>query len=563
MLKALKSKQNGITLIALIITIIVLLILAGVTIAAISSNESAPNKAVEARQKNEQGAEFDAIKVAAVSSIADGDYTLHVNEETLKRGLTGLIQEDPEDVITAGASEWVVTGNSGVKYRITNLGNVTLASTVDIEKDGEIVTSETLTFAVSAVGSTVQLTAKPTADLTLNSATWASSTPSVATVSNSGLVTIVGGGETTITLTATTTPTNTFTKTVTIKVAQAVSSMTLSTASPLSIKPGKNGTITVSSITPSTNVEDIVFELDETNAAGAYFGTVDSPTSSTTVPVGSGATASATINIPSNAEVDAESTVTIKGASSGAGSVTCKVKVAQAGATIGSTVTYSTTLNGETLSDWKVFHKETKGTTEYTWIILADYLPNSYVSSTLRTNYNLTNGNGAYCIKSNSRTNLINAMSTTTNWSSLLAGTLNGTAIDLTDDAATDTNIKAMGSPTIQLWSDSWNDNHTGETNDLFIDQNSTGYLVKKGSAPGSSDYYASMGNTGTLASLYFPHTSATSDNCYGYWLASPSASNTNYVMYVNYDGIVDSNYYNGPSYAFRPVVCLPSSVFE
>ena len=50
-MKNLYKNHKGITLIALIITIIVLLILAGVTIAAITSNESAPNKAVEARKK--------------------------------------------------------------------------------------------------------------------------------------------------------------------------------------------------------------------------------------------------------------------------------------------------------------------------------------------------------------------------------------------------------------------------------------------------------------------------------------------------------------------------------
>ena len=41
--------QKGITLIALVITIIVLLILAGITISQIASQDSAPNKAAEAK----------------------------------------------------------------------------------------------------------------------------------------------------------------------------------------------------------------------------------------------------------------------------------------------------------------------------------------------------------------------------------------------------------------------------------------------------------------------------------------------------------------------------------
>ena len=48
------KKQRGITLIALVITIIVLLILAGVTIAAISGDNGILKKAVEAKEKTEQ-----------------------------------------------------------------------------------------------------------------------------------------------------------------------------------------------------------------------------------------------------------------------------------------------------------------------------------------------------------------------------------------------------------------------------------------------------------------------------------------------------------------------------
>ena len=46
------KEQKGITLIALVITIIVLLILSGVTIAMLTSNHSAPQKATEAAQKD-------------------------------------------------------------------------------------------------------------------------------------------------------------------------------------------------------------------------------------------------------------------------------------------------------------------------------------------------------------------------------------------------------------------------------------------------------------------------------------------------------------------------------
>ena len=49
-----ERKQTGITLIALVITVIVLLILAGVTIAALSGDNGILTRAKEAQEKTEQ-----------------------------------------------------------------------------------------------------------------------------------------------------------------------------------------------------------------------------------------------------------------------------------------------------------------------------------------------------------------------------------------------------------------------------------------------------------------------------------------------------------------------------
>ncbi len=60
-----KSKQSGITLIALVITIIILLILAGVSIATITGNNGVLNKAAQAKEDNEFAAVKEAIKLVA------------------------------------------------------------------------------------------------------------------------------------------------------------------------------------------------------------------------------------------------------------------------------------------------------------------------------------------------------------------------------------------------------------------------------------------------------------------------------------------------------------------
>ena len=164
-MKNLYKNYKGITLIALIITIIVLLILAGVTIAQIAGNDSAPNKAVQARTKNDQGAEFDAIKLATVSAIAEGDYNLYVNAEALKRGLEGVVEEDSRQAITATNYPWTVIGKTTTMYEITRTGDVTV-------KSGVALSASKINFKTTGGNTTATLTATLSQDLVGKTVTW-------------------------------------------------------------------------------------------------------------------------------------------------------------------------------------------------------------------------------------------------------------------------------------------------------------------------------------------------------------------------------------------------------
>lgn len=62
-------QEKGITLIALVITIIVLLILAGVTIAMLAGNTNAPEKANEGAIKDGIGAAKDSVTLTATSAL--------------------------------------------------------------------------------------------------------------------------------------------------------------------------------------------------------------------------------------------------------------------------------------------------------------------------------------------------------------------------------------------------------------------------------------------------------------------------------------------------------------
>lgn len=141
-----KTKENtGITLIALIITIVVLLILAGVTISQITGSENAMEKATEAREKNEQGAELDAIKLAVVNSVASGLDGL-VDTTILKSELNGLVEEQGRLAINDSKTYWEVIGKeSKIKYEINKNGNVIVKSgitlsTTKIEFEGNVTT---------------------------------------------------------------------------------------------------------------------------------------------------------------------------------------------------------------------------------------------------------------------------------------------------------------------------------------------------------------------------------------------------------------------------------------
>ena len=76
-MKNLKQKNNGITLIALIVTIIVLLILAGVTIATLTGENGIITKAIEARERTNQASAEEQVRLAVAASIGiDGKINL-------------------------------------------------------------------------------------------------------------------------------------------------------------------------------------------------------------------------------------------------------------------------------------------------------------------------------------------------------------------------------------------------------------------------------------------------------------------------------------------------------
>ena len=169
------KNNKGITLIALVITIIVLLILAGVVINSIISNENVMEKAKQAKSANESTEEFDTIKLAAINALAKGS-TGYITGENLADALTGIVSDSQISLIRENANgPWQVQGNNGV-YNITNTGEVYEATLATISQN-------TIEFEEGATNTPVTLTVSPIDGVTISSVTW--SVPS-----DNGLVTI-------------------------------------------------------------------------------------------------------------------------------------------------------------------------------------------------------------------------------------------------------------------------------------------------------------------------------------------------------------------------------------
>ena len=96
--------KRGITLIALIITIIILLILAGVSIAILTDDNGLLKKAEIAKQENEEAKELELMKLAVSSAQAAGEGTL--TTENLSNELKANLN-DNNITIKEEANGWV------------------------------------------------------------------------------------------------------------------------------------------------------------------------------------------------------------------------------------------------------------------------------------------------------------------------------------------------------------------------------------------------------------------------------------------------------------------------
>ena len=125
---------------------------------------------------------------------------------------------------------------------------------------------------------------------------------------------------------------------------------------------------------------------------------------------------------------------------------------------------------------------------------------------------------------------------------------------------------KAIGSPTVEMWMDSWNARYPKSSDKIYrkasTSTSNPGYYVGISQKPTSMsiDFQVMNKKDGYSNKLYYPHTSE-HNGTGGYWLASSSAGNSGWVLIVGAGGSVSADGYGRSYYGVRPVVSLNSGI--
>ncbi len=117
------KKEQGITLLALVITIIVLLILAGITISAITGDNGIIGNAGQAKEETVIANEKEIIEKATVQAMGNNKYG-NIEESELQEQLDKETGEEKTEVSDAGDEFEVVFHESNRYYTVDKDGNV-------------------------------------------------------------------------------------------------------------------------------------------------------------------------------------------------------------------------------------------------------------------------------------------------------------------------------------------------------------------------------------------------------------------------------------------------------
>ena len=112
---------------------------------------------------------------------------------------------------------------------------------------------------------------------------------------------------------------------------------------------------------------------------------------------------------------------------------------------------------------------------------------------------------------------------------------------------------QAIGSPTLEMWTKSWNEKEYGT---VYSSTGPNGYYI--GDQGGSNNDSIDLSqDKGYNDELYFPRKDTA-----GYWIASPSVAGVDKLVTAQYVGALLNDKYDGTTYALRPVVRIPKGIY-
>lgn len=615
------KNRKGITLIALVVTILVLLILAGVTITTLMGDNGIINQTASAKDKTRRAAAEEVANLGYLNAQVD----VHV-KGTANGGLQGAVDALKAEKYTVKDANATSTSLSNVTLQDENGNNVgssvkiaTGTSTktltvktetattpgtgkpdwyveinglyhkleeksgrIEIKKDGKseselgiVTTNSTITLAVTGLTGLVKVNGTAVTDST--------------EVKNNDTITIDSQSEATsgtITISAENIDDKEFNV--------AIANIKQATSVQIADKKGTANENKIYNLTINeTNTKNMMINTGATNSVGLNANITSTGSGEDEEVIWSSANPEVlTVDDSGNLTGIADGTTTVSATTSVSGK-TDQVEVTVT--KFGEAVDYSVTVGSTTLSDWKIFYEENGNT----FLIYGDYLPNSLFSRTITRNSQNTTiatltgmttaGNlrarwasvpmmqsvsndiltlfkgTVYGLEDYNNSKCVSTLLNTSNWSDLLTSAL-------TTKAGAN-NVKAVGSPTVEMWMESWNRVYPGDQVDYRkkpLDPNYSsvkpyGYQVEVKNGGSWDDYVYVDSKAGYKNALYYPRTAEVNDTnfsnqCWGYWLASPSAGDEDFVMRVDCVGDVGLNIYNDSHYSVRPVVCLPTS---
>ena len=240
---------------------------------------------------------------------------------------------------------------------------------------------------------------------------------------------------------------------------------------------------------------------------------------------------------------------------------------------IGDTITFTTSINGVTLDEWRVLDVEEVGGVSYTYLICNEKVSTDAVVNTTDidiedlSDHEDSDGYGittAYGSLTTAKNTFVPALQNQTNWAPLITnGSLNGHSVT----------GYAIGSPTLEMFVNSWNKSfpsNTISTHSVSCSNDDdeetvtwTGYEFKFTNS-GSWDTYLVLSGISGDKSLYFPvdPDADTPGINYSYWLATQTADE-DLTCSMDIDGqtISVGHYYLDHMDTIRPVVCIPTSL--